>query len=203
MPSDLKKLVERVPGRKARRDDERVDNNLQESEPWIKRAQVIPTCSCTSLGLTHPSGLPATEMLRKSSTVALLSGTEKSLRIYMFSMLWLGLNFPLRRLWFGSQNREELFPDIRDVATTSFQGIGVVIVFGDFPLKRIVSATINIFNVKVKNLGDFIVLGKEQNPFGKEGLILVKVATNKRAIDRLAFNDVRARYKRLGHDSCC
>jgi hypothetical protein len=87
-------------------------------------------------------------MLRKSLIIGLLPGTEKpeSLRIYMFSMLWLGLNFPLRRLRFRGQNREEELLDIGDVITTSFQDIGVVVGFGDFPLKRLVSATINIFN---------------------------------------------------------
>ena len=61
----------------------------------------------------------------------------------MFSVVWLGLNFPLSRLWFRKQNSKEALIDIGGVTAASFQNIGVVVGFDDFPLKRMVSATIH------------------------------------------------------------
>ena len=114
-------------------------------------------------------------------------------------MLRLGLDFPLRRLWFRKQHTKEEPRDIGGVTTTGFQDIGVFGGFDDFPLKILVSATINVhIQRKLKYRGDFFkVLGQEENPLGKEGHILPDVASDEGAVGRLAFDDVGStRYER-------
>src|SRR5258708_16901468 len=65
-------------------------------------------------------------------------------------MLWLRFNFPDRRLWLRKQNPKEVLGDSGRMTTTSFQDVGAVFEFGDIPLKRLVSATVKKFDIKLK-----------------------------------------------------